>query len=151
MAIKEVNFLSDEQGKKEHLEEELLNLSQLKLKHPNVVFCHGYYFNAAKKKNRNFYMCTYYMVFDFSEYGDLSKFIESGKKLSEIETELFLEQILNGLHFLKKYFKMFHRDLKDKNIIVKDEGQYAIIDFSESKYTEATLADPYSYNVKGNI
>jgi serine/threonine protein kinase len=55
------------------------------------------------------------------------------KIFSEIEIEILLQQVLNGLHFLKNYIGIIHRDINPKNILILEEGVYCITDFGISK------------------
>lgn len=79
-----------------------------------------------------------YLVFEFCECGDLSKYLENTGILDELQAKNFLTQILSGLGYLHGR-NIIHRDLKPQNILItKIDGtpHLKIADFGFAKEIE---------------
>ena len=76
---------------------------------PNVLDVQQIYTDKAKT----------YIITDYCEGGDLSKFIKSKKKLTEYEAIRILKQIIKGYESLYS-LGIIHRDLKPANIFFKN-------------------------------
>jgi len=79
-----------------------------------------------------------YLVFEFCECGDLSKYLGDTGILDELQAKNFLSQILSGLSYLHGR-NIIHRDLKPQNILItKKDGKphLKIADFGFAKEIE---------------
>ena len=65
--------------------------------------------------------------------------MKQGRIFTEVDVELLLEQVLNGLRFLKNHLGIIHRDIKPQNILIVTEGIYCLTDFGISKSFERDL------------
>jgi serine/threonine-protein kinase ULK/ATG1 len=101
--------------------------------HPHIVRLHRYF---SSEKN-------FFLVLDYCQGGDLSKFIRKKGRLSEPAALRFLHQLAEGLHFLKEK-NFVHRDLKPANVLLSEFSESATVklaDFGFARYLlEASLA-----------
>lgn len=101
--------------------------------HPHIVRLHR---NFSSEKN-------VYLVLDYCQGGDLSKFIRKKGRLTEAVAVRFLHQLAEGLFFLKEK-NFIHRDLKPANVLLTEFSENAIVklaDFGFARYLlEAALA-----------
>ncbi len=73
-----------------------------------------------------------YMVYEYCEGGDLTKFITlNKKKITEELRTFYMAQIVMLLEFLHKN-GITHRDLKPENIMLSKNGHLKLIDFGTS-------------------
>lgn len=66
---------------------------------------------------------------------DLFDFIEIRKDLSERECRFIFKQIVLAIYHLHKH-GIVHRDIKDENVIVDENGVVKLIDFGSAGYTK---------------
>ena len=65
---------------------------------------------------------------------DLFDFIEVKKNMSELECQFIFKQIVSSIYHLHKH-GIVHRDIKDENVIVDENGVIKLIDFGSAGYT----------------
>ena len=81
---------------------------------------------------------TVYLVLEYFEKGDLSKFIK-GKTLDEKYVQKYSLDLKNGLEYLLKQ-NIVHRDLKPQNILVSNSNILKICDFGFARhFTKNTM------------
>jgi len=102
-----------------HVQREISILK--KLKHRNIV---QLYEIIQTKKN-------IYLIMDYAEGGELFEYISNKKKLTEIESCKFFQDIINGLEYLHKQ-NIAHRDLKPENLLLDFNKNIKITDFGLS-------------------
>ena len=91
------------------------------LEHPNVVKL----YNTINKNNNT------YLILEYCDEGDLTKYIES--KVTIYDSKFF-NQILRGLKYLYQN-NILHRDIKPQNILISDKN-IKISDFGLAKSFE---------------
>lgn len=86
-----------------------------------------------------------YLVFEFCDGGDLSKFLQKRGILSETEAREYLQQIVSGMEYLMMN-DIIHRDLKPQNILMKKTVNSSfcpyilkIADFGFAKQTDPDI------------
>ena len=83
----------------------------------------------------------FYLVQEFIEGHPLSDELLPGKKLSEAQVMLLLEDVLGILEFVHAQ-NVIHRDIKPENLIRRDRDQkLVLIDFGAVKTIEHTIAE----------
>lgn len=83
----------------------------------------------------------FYLVQEFIEGHPLSDELLPGKKLSEDQVILLLEDVLSVLEFVHAQH-VIHRDIKPENLIRRDRDQkLVLIDFGAVKNIEHTIAE----------
>ncbi|MCY7276207.1 MAG: bifunctional serine/threonine-protein kinase/ABC transporter substrate-binding protein, partial [Phormidesmis sp. CAN_BIN44] len=83
----------------------------------------------------------FYLVQEFVEGHPLSDELLPGKKLSEDQVILLLEDVLSVLEFVHAQ-NVIHRDIKPENLIRRDRDQkLVLIDFGAVKNIEHTIAE----------
>lgn len=118
VAIKKIN--SDLISKmKNYIKREIKVMNNLN--HKNVLKL----YNVIYENN------NIYLILEYCKYGDLSLFLKN-KKLKESVVKGFLYQIVSGLKYLHKK-NIFHRDLKPQNILVDNNFNLKITDFTFAK------------------
>lgn len=120
-----------------------INISK-KLKHKNII---NFYVAGEFKKNE-----LYCIVTDYAKYGNLRQF----QKLSKIKSNLseslicFLAyQILEGLKYCH-LCKIIHFDLKPQNILIDNNLNVKIIDFSISLEYNKIISDKIKIPIRGS-
>eukprot|EP00128_Syssomonas_multiformis_P007009 Colp12_sorted_trinity150504_noHs@18134 len=76
-----------------------------------------------------------FLVMEYCNAGDLSKYIKRNGKLSEDETKHFFQQLAAGLEFMRAH-DIIHRDLKPQNILLSDGAKK---DPADPRYLSITL------------
>ncbi len=96
----------------------------------NVIKLHG-----VKKTEKNFYL-----IMEYCEGGDLSKFLRKYKRLDEYVVQKMVYQISNGLKALAEH-NILHRDLKLSNLLLSTKEENAIVkiaDFGFAKIIDSS-------------
>ncbi len=115
VAIKQITKIVD----KKYFDNEIKLMS--KITHPNILK----FYKAIKKDGKIF------IVLEYCEGGDLSKYILTGNNEYDVK---YLKEILSGLDFLYKK-NILHRDIKPQNILIH-KNQIKISDFGFAKSFE---------------
>jgi len=84
--------------------------------HPHIVHLHRH-FNSEK---------NIYLVLDYCAGGDLSRYIRKKGRIPEPIALKFLDQIAEGLLFLKEK-NFIHRDLKPANVLLSEWSESATL------------------------
>ncbi|KAJ2961266.1 hypothetical protein NQZ79_g3523 [Umbelopsis isabellina] len=78
----------------------------------------------------------YYIVMDLHGEGlDLFDYIELNRNMSEQEVKSIFRQIAEAVRHLH-HNKMVHRDIKDENVILDENGTALLIDFGSANYVK---------------
>lgn len=86
-----------------------------------------------------------YMVMEYCKY-DLMKLLERKVRFSQEEIKCIMYQIFDGLNYLHEK-KILHRDIKDGNILLTEDGVVKICDFGLARYFSRDDGSvPYSDN-----
>ena len=72
------------------------------------------------------------MLLEYCPCGDLGKYLETERRLSEEVAKIYTCEIILALEYLHKN-GVIYRDLKPDNILVADNGHIKIADFGLSK------------------
>ena len=118
-----LKFLIDKKKKEKKENNQEISISE-KLHNKNVVEIYDYY----HKGNMN------YMVLEFAKYDDILHFLRDKLKrnvLSETALNYFGKQILDGLKYIHRC-KIVHMDIKPGNILIDENLNAKITDFSVS-------------------
>eukprot|EP01112_Ceratiomyxa_fruticulosa_P012925 TRINITY_DN3603_c0_g1_i2.p1 TRINITY_DN3603_c0_g1~~TRINITY_DN3603_c0_g1_i2.p1 ORF type:complete len:181 (-),score=20.82 TRINITY_DN3603_c0_g1_i2:344-886(-) len=94
---------------KRHLESEIRIMQSLD--HPNIVRLFDVILPSES------YIV---LILEYCAGGDFSKYIRRHKRLSESQTQIFMQQLASGLKFLRMK-KIIHRDLKPQNLLLTSE------------------------------
>ncbi|CCK72489.1 serine/threonine protein kinase CDC15 KNAG_0K01240 [Huiozyma naganishii CBS 8797] len=130
VAIKEINYTSDEE-----LNEIMIEIDLLKnLHHINIVKYHGF----IQK------MSNLYIILEYAAHGSLKGLLSSriGHLLDEAETKIYVRQTLDGLAYLHEQ-GVIHRDIKAANLLLDSTNTVKLADFGVStkvNNTAKTLA-----------
>lgn len=103
------NYASKQERLKNRLKTEI-RIAQSS-EHPHIVKLYNVYEHDD---------CIY-LVFEYCESGDLSKYLKKCGALNEDEAKNFLSQIVNGLEYLSSK-NIVHRDLKPQNILLQSSS-----------------------------
>lgn len=105
----------DEQVKMQKFTDEMS--VHCKLRHPSIVQS---YFILEDDRN-------YYLFMDYCKEGNLHNLINRRGKLTEVQSVIYLYEILSGIQFLHER-DIIHRDIKAENLYI-DDGKIKIGDF----------------------
>lgn len=108
-----------ESSDKERVEREIYILKQLR--HKNII---QLYQIIQTRSNL-------YIIMEFATGGELYNYIKLKKRLTEIETSKFFQQIISGIDYLHKN-NIAHRDLKPENLLIDFNKEIKIVDFGLS-------------------
>ena len=120
VAIKKINNVF------EHQSDAIRILREIKLvrllKHPNIVEIKNIVLPPSPHHFQDIYV-----VFELME-SDLHQVIKANSDLTDDHHRFFLYQLLRGMKFIHSA-KVFHRDLKPKNILANSDCKLKICDF----------------------
>ena len=94
----------------------------LKLLHHNNII---QLFSVIQTKN------SIYLIMEYASGKELFDYIVKNKRLDEIESLKFYQQILSGIEYLHK-LGIVHRDLKPENLLLDSKNNIKIADFGLS-------------------
>lgn len=97
-----------------------------KLYHPNVVRIYNYYLYENA--------CTGYILMEYIDGEDIRSFME-GYIWKEITIDSLFLQLIDGFSYIESH-GIFHRDIRDGNILIDKNGIVKIIDFGIGKTVE---------------
>jgi DNA-binding response OmpR family regulator/aminoglycoside phosphotransferase len=114
VALKVSKTLRDETAGRQFLEREFTAIAAIR--HPSVVQIHDYGVHAGYE----------YLAMEYLPEGDLKSRMQQG--LTERQALRYVEQIAAALQVVHAA-GLVHRDLKPPNIMLRDNGDVALIDF----------------------
>ncbi len=91
---------------------------------------------------------TYYYAMEYCDGGSLETVIKLKGRIKEEDSKKYLTQIGEALTFMHTH-RMLHLDLKPSNIMLRANGDVALIDFGLSKQYDENGAPESSTNVGG--
>lgn len=94
--------------------------------HPNIMRIIDYF-----EDPKYYYLET--PIFGDPPAIDLFDYIEIKKDLSELECQFIFKQVALSVYHLHKH-GIVHRDIKDENVIVDEQGVIKLIDFGSAAY-----------------
>ena len=94
------------------------------LYHKNIVKLYHYFTNDYK---------TLYLILDYCENRDLSMILEKRKRLTEIEVQYYIINLIKALQYLHYEKRIVHCDLKPSNIFLTDKLEVKLGDFGLAK------------------
>ena len=98
---------------------------QSQLSHPNVIKLHNYFEDSE----------NFYLLFELCSNRHLKDLLRRRKRLTEIEAQCYLSQLLSGLSYLHSK-KILHRDLRLEHLFLSDKLELKLGDFSHSARIE---------------
>jgi serine/threonine-protein kinase PpkA len=123
VALKVSKTLRDETAGRQFLEREYTAIAALR--HPSVVQIHDYGVHAGYE----------YLAMEYLPQGDLKSRMQQG--LTERQALRYVEQIAAALRVVHTA-GLVHRDLKPPNVMLRDNGDVALIDFGLARSLEST-------------
>ena len=103
-----------------------------RLDHINIIKLYDYIIN---------YKTNYvYLIMEYCVNGNLKEY-QSNHNFTELEIQHFIQQIVDGLHYLYDN-SVFHRDLKPQNILLDEYNCIKLIDFGLSREFQESLSSP---------
>lgn len=91
------------------------------LRHPNLIQL----FETVENST------NIYLVMELASKGDLLDFIIQNRKLSESQARRYFQDIIKAVEELHR-LKIYHRDLKPKNILIDENLNLKVVDFGLS-------------------
>ncbi len=95
---------------------------------------------------------TFYLVQEWIDGKNLLELLQDGERFGEARARELLEQLLPIVHYLHtRKPPLIHRDIKPSNIILRRDGQVALIDFGAVRETRpdgdasSTVAGTFGY------
>ena len=108
-----------EDSDKKRLEKEIKILKILR--HNNIVQLYNVFQTSS----------TIYLVMEYIKGKELFEIIVHKKRLSELESLRFFQQLISGIEYLGK-IRVAHRDLKPENLLIDSKNNLKIADFGLS-------------------
>ena len=108
-----------EESDKKRLEREIKILKILR--HKNIV----HLYNVIQTSS------TIYLVMEYIKGKELFEIIVQKKRLSELESLRYFQQLISGIEYLGK-IRVAHRDLKPENLLIDSRNNLKIADFGLS-------------------
>eukprot|EP00644_Phytophthora_capsici_P004308 jgi/Phyca11/110074/e_gw1.17.344.1 len=96
---------------------------QVRLRHPNVLRMHGYFYDEA---------CVY-LVLEYAPYGELYKVLAKEKYFSDAVAAHYVAQVVEALKYCHSC-DVIHRDIKPENLLLGYNKTVKLADFGWSVY-----------------
>lgn len=134
----------DRELNQEDVEEVLKEIKIFKLiSHcPDIVDFYGFCFDIeeALNGNKQLLICMELMDASLEDiYLFVHKYSKTNPRFSEKLVGLIAANILNALIYIKREFRLMHRDIKPHNILLNDKGAVKLCDFGISKILEGGM------------
>ena len=129
-AAKEID---EEKSPKDRIENEILIYNELW--HKNIVKLRDY-FNYDQKT---------YLIFEYCENKDLSTLLKNRLKLTEIEVQYYIYQLIQALIHLHERI-IIHRDLKIQNIFLTEKLELKLGDFGLARKLMHSESKCYNFS-----
>lgn len=81
---------------------------------------------------------------------DLFECIEQHQHLSEIQTRYIFRQVVDVVHYLDG-MGIYHRDIKDENVLIDDHYRVKLIDFGSAIKVEPSEGRPWFRDFRGTL
>jgi DNA-binding response OmpR family regulator len=135
VALKVSKTLRDEAAGRQFLEREYTAIAAIR--HPSVVQIYDYGVHAGYE----------YLVMEYLPRGDLKARMQ--QPLSEQETLRYVTQIAAALQIVHRA-GLLHRDLKPPNVMLRDNGDVALIDFGLARALDGSTPSTRTGVLRGS-
>lgn len=135
VALKVSKTLRDEAAGRQFLEREYTAI--LAIRHPSVVQIHDYGVHAGYE----------YLVMEYLPRGDLKARMQQG--VTEQEALRFVSQIAAALEVVHNA-GLLHRDLKPPNVMLRENGDVALIDFGLARALDGSTPSTRTGVLRGS-
>ncbi|MFL6604365.1 MAG: protein kinase domain-containing protein [Steroidobacteraceae bacterium] len=135
VALKVSKTLRDEAAGRQFLEREYTAI--VAIRHPSVVQIHDYGIHAGYE----------YLVMEYLPRGDLKARMQQG--LTEQEALRYVAQIAEALQVVH-HAGLLHRDLKPPNVMLRENGDVALIDFGLARALDGSTASTRTGVLRGS-
>jgi CheY-like chemotaxis protein len=135
VALKVSKTLRDDAAGRQFLEREYTAI--VAIRHPSVVQIHDYGVHAGYE----------YLVMEYLPRGDLKARMQQG--VSEQETVRYVAQIAAALQVVH-HAGLLHRDLKPPNVMLRENGDVALIDFGLARALDGSTPSTRTGVLRGS-
>jgi DNA-binding NarL/FixJ family response regulator len=135
VALKVSKTLRDEAAGRQFLEREYTAI--VAIRNPSVVQIYDYGIHAGYE----------YLVMEYLPRGDLKARMQQG--MTEQETIRYVSQIAAALHVVHRA-GLLHRDLKPPNVMLRDNGDVALIDFGLARALDGSTPSTRTGVLRGS-
>ncbi|OVE80775.1 hypothetical protein BVY04_04890 [bacterium M21] len=89
--------------------------------------------NIAKIYEADFQYECWYIVMEFIDGEEVQDIIDGGRRFSAEDVLDFASQVVSGLAYAWKSYRIIHRDIKPQNIMANKRGLYKLVDLGLAK------------------